>query len=134
MQSDEQTIDELTAQFFGAFTNRGGIAPDVDRLYRLFAPDARIIRNAGGSAQTYDVTSFVEPRRALLSDGSLVDFCEEEVRADTDVFGNIAHRFSRYRKTWTASGERCEGHGAKSLQFVRTPAGWKIASLLWDDA
>jgi ribosomal-protein-serine acetyltransferase len=133
MQSDEQAIDELAAQFFGAFTNCAGAAPDVDRLYRLFARDARIINNAGAHPQVYDVTGFIEPRRAILTDGTLREFREEETRANTDIFGKIAHRFSRYRKTWVASGERYEGEGAKSLQFVRTPEGWKISSLIWDD-
>lgn len=133
MQSDEHAINELTAQFFGAFTNHGGAAPDIDRLYHLFTRDARIIRNIGGNPQVFDVAEFVEPRRAVLTDGSLVNFCEEEVSARTDIFGNIAHRFSRYRKSWVASGEPCEGEGAKSLQFLRTPEGWKVASLIWDD-
>lgn len=133
MEQDERAIDELTGQFFDAFTNCGDAAPDVDRLYRLFAPDARIIKNVGAQPQVYDVAAFVEPRRAILTDGSLVDFCEKEISAKTEIFGNIAHRFSRYRKSWIAAGERCDGEGAKSLQFVRTPEGWKITSLIWDD-
>lgn len=133
MQSDEALIDELTAQFFDAFTNRNGAVPDVDRLYRLFAPDARVIKNIGGDPQSFDVEGFVEPRRAILTDGSLVDFSEEETSATTEIYGNIAQRFSRYRKSWIAAGERFEGEGAKSLQFIRTAEGWKVASLIWDD-
>lgn len=133
MQSDEKAIDELTARFFDAFTNCGGGPPDVDRLYRLFERNARIVNYAGSDPQIYDVAGFIEPRRAILTDGSVQEFREEETAANTDVFGNIAHRFSRYRKSWVASGERYEGEGAKSLQFVRTPEGWKISSLIWDD-
>lgn len=133
MQSDEKIIDELTAQFFDAFTNSGGAAPDVDRLYRLFDRTARIVNYAGADPQIYDVAGFIEPRRTILNDGSVREFREEETAANTDVFKNIAHRFSRYRKSWVASGERYEGEGAKSLQFVRTPEGWKISSLIWDD-
>lgn len=133
MQPDEHAINELTTQFFSAFTNHGGTAPGVDGLYHLFARDARIITNVGAEPQTFDVAGFVEPRRAILTDGSLVDFSEEEVSARTEIFGNIAHRFSRYRKSWFASGKPCQGEGAKSLQFIRTPEGWKIASLIWDD-
>lgn len=133
MEPDEQAIDELAAQFFSAFTNRGGTAPGIDRLYHLFTGNARILTTAGPAAQTFDLAGFIEPRRVILTDGSLVDFCEEEVSARTEIFGSIAHRFSRYRKSWIASGKRCEGEGAKSLQFIRTPEGWKIVSLIWDD-
>jgi hypothetical protein len=133
MEPDEHAINEVARQFFSAFTNHGGTAPAIDRLYRLFAADARIITTAGGIPRIFDVAGFVEPRRAILTDGSFVDFTEEEVSARTEIFGNIAHRFSRYRKSWIASGRHCEGEGAKSLQLLRTSEGWKIASLIWDD-
>lgn len=133
MNSDRQAIDALTAAFFEAFTNRDGIEPDVDRLYGLFTPEARIVKNVGGTPDTYDVAGFVEPRRRILTDGSIQDFIEEEISETTEIFGNIAQRFSRYRKSWKSAGKACNGGGAKSLQFVRTPHGWRIASLVWDD-
>ncbi len=134
MQSDDEiAIDDLTAVFFSAFTNRGGAMPNVDSLYEVFIPEARIVKNIDGSPEIYDVAGFIEPRRAVLTDGSLQDFSEEEFSANTVIFGNIAQRFSRYRKSWTAGGEKFEGGGAKSIQFVRTPQGWRIASLVWDD-
>ena len=30
-------------------------------------------------------------------------------------------------------GERHEGAGAKSIQLVRTAAGWRISAIVWDD-
>lgn len=132
MERDKSAIDAVTAEFYGAFTNRGGAA-DVDRLYRLFIPGANVIKNVGGALTVYDLREFVEPRRALLSDGSITDFVEEEISGTTEIFGHIAQRFSRYRKSWKAGGHTCSGGGAKSLQFVRTPDGWRIASLVWDD-
>lgn len=133
MNDDKLAIDEVAAAFFGAFANRDGEAADVDRLYRLFIPEAVIIKNLGKSPEVYDVAGFVEPRRALLGEGSLKDFSEEEASEETTIFGNIAQRFSRYTKSWVASGKPFRGSGAKSLQFVRTGEGWRIASLVWDD-
>ena len=130
--SDKRALDDVTAAFFGAFDNRQG-PPDVDVLYDLFVPRAIIARNVGAIAEFYDVRSFVEPRRALLTEASLRDFCEEEISERTDIFGNIAQRFSRYKKSGTANGEPFEGSGTKSIQFVRTAGGWRIASLVWDD-
>jgi len=132
-QRDKQAIDEVAAAFFNAFGNRDGAFPDVDSLYRLFIPEALIVKNVGGIPEIYDVVGFVEPRRVLLTGGSLINFSEEEIFERTEIFGNIAHRFSHYRKSWTASGEMLAGQGAKTIQLVRTPTGWRIASLAWDD-
>lgn len=130
---DEQAIDAIVAAFYRAFANPGGDAIGVDTLYDLFLSEARIIKNVGRSTEICGLEEFVEPRRSLLSGGSIVDFEEHEIEGRTDVFGNIAQRFSRYRKSWTSDGKPSTGGGTKSLQFVRTGAGWKIASLIWDD-
>lgn len=130
--TDKDAIDALTAHFYGSFTNTGG-APDVDRLYDVLLPEARIVSNAGDAPVVYDVRSFAEPRRAMLTDGRLTAFCEYETAEETTIFQNIAQRFSRYSKSWHDAEGAKEGAGAKSLQFVRTPDGWKIAALIWDD-
>jgi ribosomal-protein-serine acetyltransferase len=130
---DKCAIDELTRAFFGALTNMGGAAPNLDVLYELLLPEAIIIKNIKAVPVVYDVNGFVEPRRTLLTDGSLVDFSEEETSERTEVFGNIAQRFSRYKKSWTSQEVSFSGSGANSFQFVRTSAGWKIASVVWDD-
>lgn len=134
MNVDKDAIDALTSAFFRAFTNDGGTAPNIDGLYELFIPQAVIVNNVKGSTQVYDVRGFIEPRREILTNGSLTDFREWEVSERTEIFANIAHRFSRYEKSWMAGGQPHAGAGAKSIQFARTPAGWKIAALIWDDA
>lgn len=132
MHSDAQSIDALAAAFFDAFTNRGK-APNVDVLYDVFLPEAVIVSTAGAAPVIYDVRGFIEPRREILTNGSLVDFCEEEVSEETRIYGNIAQRFSRYAKSWIQDGRQHSGGGVKSITFVRTPAGWKIASVVWHD-
>jgi ribosomal-protein-serine acetyltransferase len=130
---DRCAIDELTRTFFGAFTNIGGVVPKLDTLYELLLPEAIIVKNINAMPVVYDVNGFVQPRRILLTDGSLVDFSEEETSERTDVFGNIAQRFSCYKKSWMAQEQSFAGSGTNSFQYVRTPAGWKIASVIWDD-
>jgi hypothetical protein len=133
MHSDKTDIDTATRAFFDAFSNRGGVPRNIDRLYQLFLPECIIIGIGAGATKIYDLSGFVEPRRALLSDGSLTDFDEEEISEKTEILGAIAQRTARYRKSWSASGDRCTGSGVKSLQFVRMPDGWKIAALAWED-
>ena len=132
-QDDELAIDAVTRQFFGAFTNRDGKIPDFDRLRDLFIPEATIVKNVGGTPVVYDVTGFIEPRRAILTDGSLREFVEYETFSRTHIYQNIAQRFSRYAKAWIALGTQMEGRGAKMMHFVRTTGGWKISSVAWDD-
>ncbi|THA26081.1 N-acetyltransferase [Streptomyces sp. RKND-216] len=132
--SDKAEIDALTRVFLGAFTNTGGSRPDVDAIREVFIPQGRIISNVGGALVTYDLDAFIEPRREMLTDGRLTEFSEREVSERTEIFGSIAHRFSAYRKSGYLAGEWFEGSGAKTTQFVRTPAGWRMSSLLWDDA
>ena len=131
--NDKEEIDALTAIFFDAFTSRGGHAPAVDRLYDVFVPEALIVKNTGDEPVVYDVAGFVEPRRELLTGGTLSDFREAEVSERTEIFGRIAHRFSIYEKSWTSEGKPFDGRGAKTIQFVRTAQGWKISALAWDD-
>lgn len=126
-------LDRLMRTFLGAFTNTGGSLPDVDVVREVFIPQGTIIKNVGAEPVVYDLDAFVEPRRAMLTDGTLTEFSEWEVAERTEVFGSIAHRFSEYRKSGFLGGAWFEGSGRKTTQFVRTPAGWRMSSMAWDD-
>jgi len=69
----------------------------------------------------------------LLNGGAFASFHEQEVSGTTEIFGNIAQRFGRYRKWGVQNGVAFEQFGTKTMQFVRTPEGWKISALAWDD-
>ncbi|MFB7224085.1 DUF4440 domain-containing protein [Streptomyces sp. NPDC056227] len=125
-------IDALTAEFFGAFDNRGGKAADVDRIRRLVLPSGVIVTTAP-EFTVYTVDEFIEPRRRLLSDGRLVEFSEWETSERTEVAGDIASRFGEYRKSGILDGEPFEGAGTKTIQFVRTADGWRITAVAWHD-
>ncbi|MEU9107353.1 GNAT family protein [Streptomyces xanthophaeus] len=126
-------LDRLMAVFADAFTNTGGNRPDLDVIRDVFIPRGRIISNVGGEPVIYDLDAFIEPRQKMLTDGTLTEFSEWEVSESTEILGSIAHRFSRYRKSGIHHGESFQGSGHKTTQFLRTPAGWRIASLAWDD-
>ncbi|BCJ75976.1 hypothetical protein CS0771_55200 [Catellatospora sp. IY07-71] len=125
-------IDQLTAEFYGAFDNRGGVAPDVTRIRRLVLPTGVIIKT-GPEFTAYTVDEFIEPRLLLLTGGRLVEFAEWETAERTELAGDIACRFGEYRKSGILDGVAFEGGGHKAMQFVRTPDGWRIAALAWYD-
>jgi hypothetical protein len=79
------------------------------------------------------VHQFIEPRQAMVRAGELTRFREVELWQATNVFGNVAHRFSAYAKSGTLKGVPFEARGMISTQFVLTPAGWKMSAMAWDD-
>ncbi|MFH8561726.1 DUF4440 domain-containing protein [Streptomyces sp. NPDC017988] len=125
-------IDALTAEFFGAFDNRGGKPADVARIRRLLIPGGVIVV-AGPELKVYTVEEFIEPRERLLNDGRLVEFSEWETSEQTLIAGDVAARFGEYRKAGVLDGEAFEGAGTKSIQFVRDADGWRIAAFTWCD-
>ncbi|MCL6674360.1 nuclear transport factor 2 family protein [Streptomyces panaciradicis] len=125
-------IDAVTAEFFGAFDNRGGKAADVARIRRLVLPSGVIVKT-GPEFTVYTVDGFIEPRQRLLADGRLVEFSEWEVSERTEIAGDIASRFGEYRKSGILDGEPFEGGGTKTIQFVRTSDRWRISAVAWYD-
>ncbi|KJY29806.1 MULTISPECIES: DUF4440 domain-containing protein [unclassified Streptomyces] len=126
-------IDQLTAEFFGAFDNRDGRGADVARLRRLMLPQGVIV-STRPAFTVYSVEEFIEPRERLLeADGRLVGFSEWETSERTEIEGDVASRFGEYRKSGFFDGKPYEGDGTKTIQFVRTPEGWRIAAFSWCD-
>ncbi|GAB1594776.1 hypothetical protein [Lysobacter claricitrinus] len=132
--SDEvAAIDAVAAAFYALFDNRDGLSALLDAPDHIFLRDATIARRDQDATSLMSLDAFLAPRRAWLADGTLVDFHEWETQSRTFIAGDIATRLSGYRKSGWRSGVAIDGVGMKSLQFVRTPAGWRIASVLWQD-
>ena len=133
MSETKVILDELVEAFFDLFSVVDGCKVDLSKVYQLFIPQGLIIKNVSGTPEIYNLQQFIEPREKMLNEGVLVDFREEELSERTEIFGNIAHRFSLYRKSGVMSGVPFETKGMKTIQFIKTPEGWKISSLAWDD-
>lgn len=130
---DRAAIAGIVRAFFAAFTSGVDCADRLDALRRLFLPEAVIVRTCGGEPAVYGVDSFIAPRQELLSSGALTDFHEWELSGRTEVFGDIAAHFCSYAKAGVQDGTPFTARGMKTLQFVRTPAGWRISAAAWDD-
>lgn len=129
----ETEIDALTDTFYRVFDNRGARTPSADALRKLFVPGGRITRVSSGAIEQWTVDEFIAPRIAMLTDGTLAEFHEWEVRSKTKVFDNIASRESHYRKTGTLNGTPYAGEGRKFINLCRVNALWLICSILWED-
>jgi hypothetical protein len=132
MSRDRAEIDEVVATFFAAFASGPDLDARLDLLRGVLLPEAVVVRTCG-QPEVYDVERFIAPRRALLSSDRVSDFREWEVDGSTQVWGDVAQRWSRYAKEWVESGTPVTGSGTKSIQLVRTTPGWRISAVAWDD-
>ena len=133
MSDDLADIAAVVERFFAAFTSGPGLTERMAGLRELFLPGAVIVRTCGLPLTVYDVDGFIAPRLELLSGDTLTGFREWETSGRTEVFGDVAQRWSSYAKEWTQDGERVAGRGRKTIQLVRTDAGWRISAAAWDD-
>jgi hypothetical protein len=126
-------LKDLVDEFFRAVSFESGQRPAYARIRDLFIDEGMLIRNGPDGPEISSVDEFIAARQRVLDSGALTAFAEVELAATTEAFGNVAHRFSTYEKHGTINGEAINASGLISTQFVRTPSGWKMSSMAWDD-
>ena len=131
--TDQRANDELVHAFFDHFTNRGGATPNLRAIRDLCLPEVVIAKCVTSPPEVMSLETFIAPREALLSNGTLTDFQEAEVARHREVFGNVAQRWCTYVKSGVLDGRPFETRGVKVFQFVRCPGGWRISAVSWDD-
>ena len=104
--TDKIEINNLTKQFFNLFDNTDHKIPDWAIVQNICIPEIIIIKKTGLTEIIYNLTNFIEPRKAILSDGTLTNFQEQELHEETQIIEHIAHRRSRYQKA-AISLENC---------------------------
>ena len=133
LSADKIEINNLTKQFFKLFDNTDHKIPDWTIAKKICIPEIIIIKKTGLTEVVYNLANFIEPRKTILSDGTLTNFQEQELEEETQIIGHIAHRRSRYQKSGNLSGKAFIETGAKLFQFIKTNNGWRINSLVWED-
>ena len=122
----------LLQDFFRAVSFEPGQRPGYDAIKGLFVPGGLLIK-AIGAPEVATVEQFIAPRLALVESGALTEFHESERSGETQEFGNVAQRWSVYDKRGVQDGVAFAAVGRISTQFVRTPSGWLITAMAWDD-
>jgi hypothetical protein len=133
MNDDQHAIDELVAAFFRLFDNRDGATPNLRGIFDLCIPEAVIAKCVPPAPEVMSLQSFIAPRQELLTNGTLTEFHEVETSSRTSIFGNVAQRACTYAKAGVLDGVPFETRGAKVFQFIKTPHGWRISAVSWDD-
>ena len=132
-ESVQIELKRLIDGFFDSVSFEVGATPSYGRIHELFIETGLLIKNSGATPEVSSVRQFIEPRQASVDCGDLTRFNEAELAATTEVFGNVAHRFSGYEKSGILKGVPFKAKGMISTQFVLVPTGWKISAMAWDD-
>ena len=131
--ADKNHIDNITKQFFDVFNNTNQRQPEWTILDNICIAQIIIIKKTGLTQTIYDLASFIEPRKSILTNGTLTNFQETEIEEETKIVGHIAQRHSTYQKKGNLNGKDFIENGTKLFQFIKTIDGWKINSLVWED-
>ena len=126
-------LQDLMQAFFRAVSFEPGQSPAYQAIHALFIDQGLLIKNTGPQPEISTVQQFIGPRQAMFDAGELTRFHETELQHRTDVFGQVAQRFSAYGKSGTLKGADFQARGMISTQFILTPQGWKMSSMAWDD-
>lgn len=128
---DKKTIDACIQTFYRVLSYQANKLEKLDSLTQLFVPDGTLTAAFGQKPLLWTAPQFV----AFIKNGAAqgaTDRAETEVQEHTDLFGNMAHRFSTYSLKVTLNGKPQERRGINSIQLIRQEGRWLIHSLVWD--
>jgi hypothetical protein len=86
-------------------------------------PGSTIINNTGGTPEVYSLEQFI----------SLTGSRETELETSTEIEGDHAERVCTYTKSGVLNGTPFTTRGVKVMRLRRTPDGWRLSALAWDD-
>ncbi len=135
--SDVASPEALVTAAYEAIQRAPGERYDWARFRSLFLPQARLIPNAeqsGGAFVVHTPDTFAALVDSFTVVGGPQDrgFAEEQVHAEVEQYGDIAHVFSTYQKRFWGS-DQILGRGINSFQLVRHDGRWWIVGIIWDE-
>lgn len=133
VSKDKLEIDRITHNFFKIFNNTKNNKPNWESIYKLCIPEILIIKLEGQKQEVYTLENFIEPRKKILENGTLIDFEEFELENDTTIINNLAQRHSTYLKRGIVRKKDFKQKGNKLFQFIKSKNEWKINSIIWED-
>ena len=133
--TDEQAIGAIIDKMYAMISGPAG-PRDWSRQSDCFLPDARQVRTwvdeQGRPARKS--MSLDEYARDTTPFFAANDFHEVETDRRIDLFGNIAHVWSRYEARRSPDAQDVERRGTNSIQLFRHPdLGWRIVHMIWDN-
>jgi hypothetical protein len=132
-QADVSSVDEIVGALYALISFPKGGKPDMDRLRSLFTPEAVFIRSRQDGLDRMDLESFTTSFQERIANGALESFFETEIFRKTNVYGNIAHVFSSYKKRMNTENPDVYTRGINSIQLYSDGQRWWVCSIIWED-
>ncbi len=127
--ADLAGIDAAIRGVYDVISGPPGQKRDFDRMRSLFAPGATLKVTGPKGLRGGTLDDYIgRNAQALEKDG----FTERELGRPLEVWGGLATAWSAYDGK-TSSGSFHE-RGINSFQLVKIDGGWRIASILWQEA
>jgi len=128
--SEEQAAREMLDRLYVAFCFDAGEEADWDTQRSLFADGAAFVApfQPGSTPRAVDTETFLADFRNYILTSPRGETGYHESIADTriEVFGTIAHAYVIFDAF--VPGEAPDARGIDSVQLVRGPEGWLVAS------
>jgi len=131
MSTDDAAIKKAVDDAYAWISFKKGSKPDYEKIHDYFMPTAILGFFPNDTLQVLSLEQFVTGYKNMIDQGQIQSFYEEEMYGKTDQYGRIAQRLSSY-KTYINTMDSVSERGVNSFQLIKTPAGWKISSIIWD--
>jgi hypothetical protein len=128
---EDSAIAEAVKDAYRAISFEHDSVPSKPSIAARFIPQATLINFRSDTMQTTGIDNFIDFYEGFVKSSQIHLFYEEELYGKTERFGNIAHRISTYI-TYINTKDSASERGVNSFQLIKTPAGWKVSSIIWD--
>lgn len=127
--ADVESPEAIVQAMYDVVSVPAGEKRDRDRLRSLFLPEARLIPTgrSGGTESRYNALTVEE----YLEGSSGGGLHEQQIHAETERFGDIAHVFSTYAARRSADDPEPFARGINSFQLWHDGERWWIVTLMW---
>lgn len=134
LDQDRRIIREMLRDDYAMLSGPAG-PRDYDRVKHYFHPAARLVRTGiGPDGEPFTTVMSVDDHHADVDEKlARLDFLEEELEHDCEIFGNVARVRSVYRSVYGSGGAARENRGVNFFNLVRENGEWKIISVVWDN-
>ena len=132
--ADVASQDAIVAAVYDAISGPPG-GRDWNRFRSLFVPGARLIpavpdSSGGANAGVLSVEDYIRVAEGYFRENG---FFEREAAHRSEVFGNIAQRWSVYESRRRAEDAQPFQRGINSFQLLKDGDRWWVVSIFWDN-
>lgn len=129
---DDQAITRAVHDAYASISFKKGDSPNYEAIKTYFIPKAQLINCGSDTAQVFTINQFVYLYRSFVETDTVYAFNEKEIFGRNEQFGKIAQRISSYKSVINSKKKDTTETGVNSFQLIKTPAGWKVSSIIWD--